>query len=254
MARRVDLRTEVLALGLATQFLTRLPLPASFTAEAQRASVRYFPLVGLGIGAVGSAFLILLWPLFGALPAILLSLTVLIFLTGALHEDGLADVADGLGGGRTRERALEIMRDSRIGTFGTLALILSIALQVSTLTSMGPGLAAAALITAHGASRMSMALAMVTGTYARAEGAGSGMAGQVGTGALAFILITGAASFLVLPTGATGPAFVGLAVAHAVMRVWYGQRLGGYTGDCLGAIQQTGLIGVLLGVLAWHSS
>ena len=129
---------------LAVQFLTRLPVPASagFTPERLTAATRYYPLVGALIGglvAVVYGVALLAWP---PLVAVILSIAASLLLTGAFHEDGLADMFDGVGGGLTRERALEIMKDSRIGTYGAAALILALALKAATLAAKrasGPG-------------------------------------------------------------------------------------------------------------------
>ncbi|MEM1267172.1 MAG: adenosylcobinamide-GDP ribazoletransferase [Pseudomonadota bacterium] len=249
-----DVRRQIAAAGLAVQFLTRVPLPVAYSPEALAHAPRYFPLAGGLVGAMAaSVFWALSQPL-GVGVAALLAIAAASVLTGGLHEDGLADLFDGLGGGRSAERALEIMRDSRIGSYGVLALLLVVALQVALLVQLGPMLGAAALLAGHVVSRASMALALSTGRYVRSEGAGSGMAGPQGSVGAAIMVGLGALGLCALPGLAVVPALAGVTVAHVLLRAWYGARLGGVTGDCLGAQQQIGHVGLLLGVALWQGA
>lgn len=250
MAPRSEIGRSLAALALAIQFLTRLPVPAPWSEDAWAMTPRWFPVVGLIVGAAAGGTLIALSPLFGGAVAAVAAVAVAILLTGGLHEDGLADLADGLGGGRDADRALEIMRDSRIGSYGTLALILIILLQLGLILRLGPLAGGAALLAGHAVSRASMALALTTGQYLRPDGAGSGMGGALGAGGLAVLLLTAGAPLLLLPPVAILAGLVGLILSHVLVRGWYGRRLGGVTGDCLGAVQQTGLVGFLAGVVA----
>ncbi|WP_284154859.1 adenosylcobinamide-GDP ribazoletransferase [Algicella marina] len=245
-------RRELAALLLAFQFLTRLPVPGAWSPAAMAAAPRWFPAVGALLGAFGAAVILAATPLFGPLVAVLLALGWLALITGGLHEDGLADMADGLGGGGTRDRALEIMRDSRIGSYGALTLLFTVALTAATLAAMPTaGLAATALLLAQSASRFSAVLAMATSAYQRSEGAGAATARPIGPLPLTFAAITGLAPALLLPLHLWAGALIGLAAAHIGTRALYQRRLGGYTGDCLGALQQISQLGLLLGVLAW---
>ncbi|MEO0913335.1 MAG: adenosylcobinamide-GDP ribazoletransferase [Pseudomonadota bacterium] len=190
-------------------------------------------------------------PLFGLPVAVLLALGWLSFITGGLHEDGLADTADGLGGGATRERALEIMRDSRIGSYGALALLFTLGITAAGLMTMGSALAAPVLLLAQAASRLSVVIAMATSTYQRPEGAGTGLTTPLGPGALAFAALPCIAALWLVPMDVWAGAALGLIAAHIGTRAVYQRRLGGYTGDCLGALQQISQLGLILGVLAW---
>jgi adenosylcobinamide-GDP ribazoletransferase len=188
-------------------------------------------------------------------PAVLLSMAATAALTGAFHEDGLADTLDGIGGA-DRARALEIMRDSRIGTFGTVGLGLTLALKAAALVAMPAWIAAAALVAAHAASRLSALIVVATGQYLRPEGTGGFTADGLGTGDL---LVGGGTGLLCLGllgaaagTGAAVAGLGGLAAGHLIARAVFERRLGGYTGDCLGATQQLSEAGLYLGVLAWH--
>ncbi|MBE0453772.1 MAG: adenosylcobinamide-GDP ribazoletransferase [Roseovarius sp.] len=244
LIRPVDL---ALALGL----LTRLPVPVRDTARGARAAWAW-PLAGAVLGGlaalVGWAALALGLP---APVAGLLALGALVMTSGALHEDGLADTADGIWGGWTRERRLEIMRDSRIGSYGVIALTLSLALRGVALTYLfeaGPGAAAAAIVTSAMLSRAAMAGAMAALPHARksglAQAQGRPPAATVG---LAAGLAMGGAVLLCGASGlvAAGAAALVAAVIARLARV----KIGGQTGDVLGAVQQGAEIAVLLCLL-----
>ncbi|GIL38702.1 adenosylcobinamide-GDP ribazoletransferase [Roseiterribacter gracilis] len=235
-------------LHCALQFLTRLPLPPlrDFQPDAISRAAKYFPLVGHLVGAVSASVLLLaaqIWS--GAVPA-LLAIGVGMLLTGALHEDGLADTADGFGGGRTREQRLAIMKDSRIGTYGMLALGLGIALRVAALATMPPSLAALSLVVAHGAGRAIAVLAMATTEYAGAIDAAKIAPSNVRIGEASFALAWGLLPLLLLSWPA--PIFALLLIASACgLLLWRAQRaIGGTTGDVLGAVEQLAEIAVLL--------
>ncbi|GAA0294916.1 adenosylcobinamide-GDP ribazoletransferase [Rhodovulum strictum] len=251
------LAREARLILLAAGFLTRLPVPPdpAFTPQRMAWATRWFPLVGLGIGAVVA---LVFWAAALVLPAwvaAVLALAAGVRLTGALHEDGLADVADGLGGGQSREHALEIMRDSRIGSYGTVALVLVLLLKAGALAHLG-GAAVAAMIAAHGLSRVFVVLTMLRLPYARPEGkAGFASAAEIGPGGLGIVLGTGALTALGLAVAAGPGAALSALAAAAAVTLWIGamlrRRLGGYTGDGLGAVQQLTETAILLGVLAW---
>ena len=240
---------------IAVQFLTRLPVPVGtrFSCERLAATPRWYPAVGVlvgGIAALAYGLAALAWtPALAALTATAAGLLA----TGAFHEDGFADACDGLGGGADRTSALRIMRDSRLGTYGAAGLGLVLAAKVLALAAMPAAVALWALIGGHAASRASSALVIATGRYARDHGTGKPVAGRLGTPGLAFALATAAGALVplavVAPAAAAG-GLAGLAAGHGLMRRAYGRKLGGYTGDCLGAVQQTSEVGLLLGALA----
>lgn len=232
-------------------FLTRLPAGRLETADFARAP-GWFAAIGLGLGGLAAgAWFLAAWawtPVLAALASVALGL----LLTGGLHEDGLADTFDGLGSGRPADRALEIMRDSRIGSFGALALGVVLAGRVAALVALGT-LAPVALIAGQGLSRAGMTLMLRAGPYVRQSGAGSGMTGPLGAGVWPLALAVAFAAALTF--WAAGWALVaglaGLALAQLAVRLWAVRRLGGITGDVLGAAQVLGDLGFLLGVLAW---
>lgn len=241
---------------LAVQFLTRLPVPASahFTPARLTAATRFYPLVGAMVGGVGAAAFLAAMALWPPVVAALLSLALTLALTGAFHEDGLADTFDGIGGGLTRERALDIMKDSRIGTYGTAALLLAFGLKLAALAALPALAVAVALPVAHGLSRFSAVVVIATSRYVRDAGTGKPTAEGIGRESLmiasgtAALLLAGL--LLVLGIGPALGAVAGLALGHVAMRRVFERKLGGYTGDCLGAVQQASEIGVYLGLLA----
>lgn len=232
--------------------LTRLNAGRLDTADFTRAP-GWFALIGLALGLAQALALALAGALWGVWLGAIAALAVGLILTGALHEDGLADTADALGAPRPAERALEIMRDSRIGSYGALALVLVLGAQVAALAALGPA-APWALAMAAGLSRACAAEGLRRGPYLRATGAASGMTGRWGWGNWAAAL-TGAALSVAIGMAALGlAALAGAALgllAAVIVFNWGRARLGGITGDILGAVQQAGFTGTLLGVLAW---
>jgi adenosylcobinamide-GDP ribazoletransferase len=172
---RVARGGKLTEIRLAAGFLTILPLlpRAAVAPETLAASFGWFPLVGFALGALLAAGNLVLTPLFGdALAAVLLVLTLTV-LTGAVHVDALADTADALGAGSNRRRALEIMRDSRIGSFGTAAIFFFFALEIVALMTMGEARRTVALCLAPGLARWAMVAVGWRIDYLRAEGAGT---------------------------------------------------------------------------------
>jgi adenosylcobinamide-GDP ribazoletransferase len=233
----------------ALMLLTRLPVrvarpmaPAAFAR-----AYGWFPAVGALVGAVGG---LVLWGAGGAVPplaAALLAVAAQVLLTGGLHEDGLADVADGFGGGRDRERRLAIMRDSRIGTYGALALVLGVGLRVALLAPLAGTAEAVWTLAAVGAlSRAplgTMARAMPparTDGLAVSQGRPSGL---VALAAAALGIAIAAACVPGWPGAAAGAAAGAGAVALLALR-----RIGGVTGDVHGAAQQVAAVGALVGL------
>ncbi|MBN2905096.1 MAG: adenosylcobinamide-GDP ribazoletransferase [Rhodobacteraceae bacterium] len=243
--------------ALALQFLTRLPLGrgAPYSPEAMARAVAWFPAVGLVTGGLAAAVFWAGWAMFSAPVGAILALLAGVLVTGGLHEDGLADLADGLGGGATRARALEIMRDSRIGSYGALALGLGLALKAAALAGMGPGAALGALVGAHVLGRYAMVWLMGALPYARTDGAAGFARPGLDAGgrrlALGTALAALAGIWILAGIGAALVAALWVAVCGRVFAGYLHRRLGGYTGDALGALEQLIEAGVLLCVLAW---
>lgn len=248
---------EAQTLVLAGLLMTRVPLPFTGTAKPEElaAALRYLPAFGIMIGSVGAAVLvasaeIFPWPL-----AVLISIVAACVLTGGLHEDGLADTLDGVGGGNDPERVLAIMQDSRIGTYGTLGLGLTLAIKVFALSAMPIAVAVMALMAAHATSRLSILGVITTSTYVRPVGTARFTVMGISPLSIGFAIVTGAlvmAAYGVI--NGLGPVLAGLCgvvLGHLVARSIFERRLGGYTGDCLGAVQQLSEVGFYLGVLTW---
>lgn len=243
---------------IALQFFTRLPIPrwVGFEEGWLRHAARYFPLVGIVVAAATSALYALaalLWP---PIVAALLATLGGIYLTGALHEDGFADMCDGFGGGATRERVLDIMHDSRIGAYGAIGLIGLLALKCVTLSLLPPGAVIAALFVAHPLSRLAATALIWRLDYARASGKAKALAQHISGVEFAIAAVTAALPAVILVwTGYLAwPALLGGALAAAVASVWLARkcvsRIGGYTGDCLGAVQQVTEVVFYLSLLA----
>lgn len=240
---------------LALGFLTRLPVgDVGYTSQKMAASTCWYPAVGGTIGALVGMVYLLSAAVLSIELAVLLSVAVGLLLTGALHEDGFADTCDGLGGGRTRETALEIMRDSRIGTYGALGLGMLLATKITALANL-PCAIFWVLIAGHTLSRAMMVVVISTADYVRDQGAASGVSGGIDRRGVNIALACSAAVLVpimaLFPVGATVLGCAGLGVGYAVMRWQFEKRLNGYTGDCLGAIQQVSEVGFYLGLLVW---
>ena len=237
-------------LSIGLSFLTRLPLaPPHPVAKGELSAALWCaPLVGIVVGLGGAA----VYGLASALhlppwPTAVLAVAATVLLTGGLHEDGLADVADGFGGGASRERKLEIMRDSRIGTYGVCALVVSFMLRVGALANLGePSLVAAALVAAHAAGRATMPAFMARVPPARSDGL-SAEAGQPPSSSSTVALLIGLVPLLIALGLGLSVLTVLLLAAGSGLLAWLCRRqIGGQTGDVLGALEQAGEIIVLL--------
>jgi adenosylcobinamide-GDP ribazoletransferase len=238
----------------AGRFLTRLPLTRLSLAHTGllARSMRAFPLVGVVVGLAGwAAFAVADGIGLPSMVAALLALVATVLVTGALHEDGLADTADGLGGGEGRAGKLAIMRDSRSGAYGVLALVFSVTLRAAALTVLTTPHVGAALVAAHAVSRAGLPVVMRWLEPARDDGLGAS-SGQPGDSAVAWCL--GIALVVALPCLGLEPGLVAVIVAAAAMASLAGlaqRQIGGYTGDVLGAAQQIGEIAMLLTAAAF---
>ncbi|MEO0938509.1 MAG: adenosylcobinamide-GDP ribazoletransferase [Pseudomonadota bacterium] len=230
--------------AVALALLTRLPLPrlpdAAFAQQAR--AVWAFPLVGLIVGGVAALAAAL-----GPTPAIGagLALVVMALMTGALHEDGLADMADGFWGGQTKERRLEIMKDSRIGAYGVLALILVTGLRFAAIAAAG----LPALIVAACLSRGAMPALMAWMPHARADGLSRSVGTPGAAPATAAIALSALIALVILGAPALKALLAAALIAGTV--AWIAHRkIGGQTGDVLGAVQQLSETAILIVLVA----
>ena len=242
---------------IALQFFTRIPIPrwVGFEPDWLQHAVRYFPAVGWVVAAVTAAVYALsalLWP---QAVAVLLSTIAGIYLTGAFHEDGFADVCDGFGGGATQQRVLEIMQDSRVGAYGAIGIALLLALKCVLLASLPAGAVVIALLVAHPLSRLLSTALIWRLDYAKAQGKAKPLAQQMSSAEFLIATLT-----VALPTAiALAQGWIGwqallagvlcAALATIFLARKFVQRIGGYTGDCLGTVQQAAEVAFYLGVL-----
>ncbi len=243
---------------IALQFFTRLPIPGWVGFEAawlQHAS-RYFPLVGVVVAAIAAGVYYAAALVLPAPVAAVLSTAASIYITGAFHEDGFADTCDGLGGGMTKERALEIMKDSRVGAYGAIGIVCMLATKLSALATLPPRVAVAALFVAHPLSRLAATALIWKLDYVRGEGKAKPLAQQMTGAEFAIATVTCAlpAACLLATNALTPAAVLAALVAATSAALWLGRlfmrRLGGYTGDCLGAVQQLAEALIYIAVLA----
>lgn len=232
-------------LRAAAGFLTRVPVPVGRVVMGHAAP--WFPVVGLAIGAAQAAVWLGVGALLDPLPAAVVAVAAAALITGAFHHDGLADVADAFGGGWDVEQRMTILKDSRLGTYGTSALILAFGTEIAALSSMEVATGARAVVVAHGLSR---AVAVATMRWAPLAGDGMGAAyaadlGRAGTG---FAVAVGVVTAVVgLADPLTAAVAVVLAALAAVAMVALAVRkIGGITGDVLGAVQVLASLAVLL--------
>jgi adenosylcobinamide-GDP ribazoletransferase len=238
----------VRALRLAVAFLTVVPVALRGPAPSLGAAAGWFPAVGALIGALAGAAYYVCEPAFGAAVAAILALAVLVVSTGALHLDGLADCADGLGVRGDRERRLSVMRDSAIGTFGALALGVWMLLVATSLPPFDRSDALLALVVAAALGRWAALIHALAAPPARADGLGAGF--TIGQAAFAFASVTAAAVALALEGVGDGAAALAVAAAFAlVLSAWSRRTLGGRTGDTLGATVALTEAAVLLALL-----
>lgn len=240
-------------LALAVVFLTRLPLRLSGppAGDAHARAMGWFPLVGAGVGLFGGAvYGLAALAHLPPLPAALLALGTMVWLTGALHEDGAADVADGFGGGRDKARKLEIMRDSRVGSYGVLAIVFSVAVRASAVAALAePRLVVPALLASGALSRGGMAVIARFMAPARADGLAARQ-GRPSPGTVALSLALALAVAVAALKGLALTAILAAFLAVAAV-AWQARRqIGGHTGDVFGAAQQVAEAAVLLTLAA----
>jgi adenosylcobinamide-GDP ribazoletransferase len=284
---------EIKTFLIALQFFTRLPVTgalgqwADFSLTRLNASARYFPLVGALVGASSVGAMTIAWVALGGsdpLRLLIVSLTGLaagLWVTGAFHEDGLADTADALGGHVSRERALEIMKDSRLGTYGVVALVLALLLKlllVATLLATNLVFGLATVVAAHALSRVPPLWLMrgLTHVGDSATSKSKPLAQHISGGSLAFGTACGLGVAMICWGASVGSsvtlsggdlastagalsalAFGSVVVVGAVGLVfarWLRTRLGGFTGDTLGAAQQVCELALYLMVVAFMSA
>lgn len=226
----------------AVMFLTRIPCPqwVDFSDADLSHSAKYFSLIGILVGTIGGLVYYLSAQIFPQTLALLFSIITTILITGAFHEDGFADVCDAFGGGYSKENILLIMKDSRLGTFGTLGLIIILAVKYLTLLELNPVIIVYAMIAGHSISRFAAVTVLFTHIYARKNDELSKSKPVATKLSLTSLLI--AAFFGIIPILLLGYQYLLLIIPVFIVReltiTYFNHRINGYTGDCLGAIQQ----------------
>jgi adenosylcobinamide-GDP ribazoletransferase len=249
---------------VAAQFLTRLPVPsvAGFQPSWLSRSARYFPLIGALIGLIGTGVWWLSSLCFPPAVAVGLTMSATLLLTGALHEDGFADVCDGFGGGASRESVLAIMKDSRVGAYGAIGITMMLGLRWVTLAALPRAAFPILFIGAHMLSRWCATALIWQLPYVRTDADAKSRPFADSLGAADWILSGALGALALLPlmvladpvtalpwTRTLAAAFAAAAAVTLLAGMYFKQRIGGYTGDCLGAVQQITELGFLLTAL-----
>ncbi len=239
---------------VALNFLTRIPVQPGFLFDmsALTTACRCFPLIGVLIGGLSATIFLIAY--FTGLPlllAALLCVATQILLTGALHEDAIGDVADGFGGGTTREKKLEIMRDSRVGTYAVVMLILMIGMKVVAISSFeNPFLGFSAILAASVCSRGAMVWAMHLMPTARKDGLGAKAGKPALTSALWALVFTVLIPLIVLDPFLASIGLLAAFLAALILGFIAYRQIGGQSGDVLGSIQQISELGFLLALVS----
>lgn len=238
----------------AFQYYTRVPCPrwAGHSPEQFSEARRYFPLIGWIVGGAAALVFYLAQFIFPISVSILLSMVASVLLTGAFHEDGFADTCDGFGGGWTKEEVLTIMRDSRIGTYGAIGLILILSLKFLLLSNINSVTIPIVLWVAHSVSRFAVMIFQYTYTYARdsSDSKAKPMAQKIAFRDLCIAACFGLLPMVFLNQGYGLLLIIPVLVTTCFMARYCYRRIGGYTGDCLGATQQLCEITFYLGYIA----
>ncbi len=251
------MKTQFKIFLTALMFYTRFPIKNinGWNEEMLNKSTRYFTLIGILVGAVGAAVFFAAIQLFPQQIAVALSIAATIFFTGAFHEDGFADFCDGFGGGSSPSKILEIMKDSRIGTYGSVGLILILGIKFLALSNFPASQIPLLLIAGHAASRMFPVLLIYSSQYVRIDLKSKvkpiGHADSIYS--LLFALLVGATPLFFISWKIALIALTVLSVAFLVFQNYVNRKLGGYTGDVLGALQQLSELFFYLSVLAFQT-
>jgi len=241
----------------AVMFYTRIPVPKNllYSEEILNRSTRFFPFIGWIVGGIGAVVFYGLQFILPTEVAVLLSMLSTIFLTGAFHEDGFADFCDGFGCGYTKERILTIMKDSRIGTYGSIGLIGMLATKFMSLHSIDTAMLALIILVGHAVSRLMPILLIYSSEYSR-EDANSKTKpiGQKGKGFdFVIALYFGSALLVFIPIAYISAIIPLMLLTTFVFRRYIILKIDGYTGDCLGALQQIAEVEFYIGFVIFQT-
>ena len=251
------LKSEINNLLISLMYFTRVPVPATvnFNQHSQQQSLKYFPLIGWMVGALCALVLILSASVWPTSISILLAITAGILITGALHEDGLADCCDGFGGGWKSDQVLEIMKDSNVGAYAVIGLVLILGfkfLLITEIAAIDLGLAALALSIAHSGSRMLTLLIVFKLKYVQSSAQSKALPMVEKPFSFEHLII--AMLFVLIPILLIGDwaifeALVMGFIATICAGLYFHRRIQGYSGDCLGANQQLTEIVIYMSLL-----
>lgn len=235
------MKKESLLFRTALMFFTRIPVrKVEYSQEYLNHSNKYLPVIGWIVGGISALGFMLFNPILPVEIAVVLSMAIPILLTGAFHEDGFTDLCDGLGGGWTKEKILEIMKDSRVGAFGVIGLVMLLLTKFLSLSHISESILPATLIAGHTFSRYSAVLFIFSHKYVRDDHTGKSkpIGKEIYRSELIFASVTALLPFLLFPHfGFLLIIPVILLIKHAFAR-YIKKWIDGYTGDCLGALQQ----------------
>jgi len=241
------IRNEIRIFFTALMFYTRIPVPAftGYSAANLNKATRYFPLVGCIVGGIGALVFTGAHYLFTTQVALLFSLGAMIMTTGAFHEDAVSDFCDGFGGGYTKAKILEIMKDSRIGTYGALALAMLMLSKFVLLSAIKVESIPIVILSAHAFSRVNPVLMIYFSKYVRedADSKSKPIGEKSSVSTLVIAIVTGIAPLMLIPGIIIPFVLITTLLVFAFLRHYVHKKIGGYTGDVLGALQQFSEIG-----------
>jgi adenosylcobinamide-GDP ribazoletransferase len=233
---------EIRVFFTALMFFTRVPCPKwiGLSDDLLNKATKYLPLVGIIVGSGSALVLWLSHFVFPAELSIIASMIVSILITGAFHEDGFADVCDGFGGGWSKQQILDIMKDSRIGAFGTIGIVLILLTKYFALHSIDLNILPFVLIAGHTSSRFAAVTFIFSHEYTRTDNTGKSkpIGSSISKGGLLFAFVISLLPFVLLKNPLFLLIFVPVLLAKWSLARYFKKWIGGYTGDCLGATQQ----------------
>ena len=249
----VNLRSELEAFFAALRFFTRLPVPAwvGNSQEQLNHAARYFPLIGIVVGVIGATVTLVASLALPLSVAVILGMAATLLATGAFHEDGFADACDGFGGGREKAQVLAIMKDSRVGSYGAIGVALLLLAKWNALMEMDDDVLLTAIVAGHAVSRFASTTLIAALDYVRDDESAKSnpLAVRMSAGALAVAALFGLAPCALLPLPEILYALVAVVIVTLAAARYFVKRIGGYTGDCLGATQQVAELAFYLGLL-----
>lgn len=253
----IKIRTQLIYFFAALRFFTRLPTPAwvGHSQDQLNHAARYFPLVGILVGLIAAAVTLVAALVLPVSVALVLGMATSILATGAFHEDGFADTCDGFGGGWDKAQVLTIMKDSRVGSYATIGVALLLLAKWNVLFEIAARfdmtMLGLTLIAAHAVSRLAATSLIFTLDYVREDATAKGkpLAVRMAPHELAIAAFTGLAPCVLLPASNLLVALLAVALCTWLAARYFIRRIGGYTGDCLGATQQITELAFYLGLL-----